>query len=236
MSMTSETRATLLERLGDASDSVAWEEFFHLYGPAIHAYAVYAGSSDQTAQEVVQEVLLSVFQRRDTFCYDPARGRFRDWLRTVVRNKVAELRRRPAQRIRGQGGGGPSRLEEPHDSQAPPDRIWEEMFEHALLAGLLDVLRHEMNPRSYQAFELLVLDELPGDQVARLTGLTRNAVYLAKRRAIERLKELGEAYRDRGELDHRLRLAMKLRPDESVERALGQRVEKAMRTRWENPP
>ena len=43
-------------------------------------------------------------RHRDTFCYDPARGRFRDWLGTVVRNLVAKYRRQPAQRIRGRGG------------------------------------------------------------------------------------------------------------------------------------
>jgi len=233
VAMTSTTRATLLKRLRDASDSVAWEEFFRLYGPAMYAYARYSGGSDETAQEVVQEVMLAVFQRRDAFRYDPARGRFRDWLRTVVRHKLAELRRRPAQRVRGRGGDAALVLEEPQALDAPPDQAWEEMFERAVLAGLLEVLRHEMNPRSYQAFELLVLHELPGDRVARLTGLSRNAVYLARRRAVGRLKELGEAYHDRGELDERLRSAMRLRPDESVERALSRRVEQTMGSRWE---
>jgi RNA polymerase sigma-70 factor (ECF subfamily) len=234
--MTSTTRATLLDRLRDASDAVAWEEFFRLYGPAIYAFARCAGGSDTTAQEVVQEVMLSVFQRRDVFRYDPAKGRFRDWLRTVVRNKLAELRRRPAERIRARGGEEQPGFDEPQAADAPPDQAWEELFEHALLAALLEVLRQEMNPRTYQAFELLVLHELPGDQVARITGLTRNAVYLARGRAIGRLKQLGESYRDQGELAERLRRSMQLRPDESVERALSQRVEQTMRSRWESPP
>lgn len=232
--MTSTTHATLLNRLRDATDHVAWEEFLRLYGPAMYAYARYAGGSDATAQEVVQEAMLTIFQRRDLFRYDPARGRFRDWLRTVVRNKLQEYRRRPAQRLRGEGGPTLPEFSEPVAAEKAPDAQWEEMFEQALLAGLLEVLRQEMNPRSFQAFELLALHELPGDQVAEITGLSRNAVYLARRRAVQRLQELGESYRDQGELDCRLRQALRLCPGESVERALSQRVEQSMRSRWES--
>ena len=232
--MTSNTRVTLLERLRDASDHVAWEEFFRLYGPAMYAYARYVGGSDATAQEVVQEAMLTIFQRRDLFRYDPARGRFRDWLRTVVRHKLYEYRRQPAQRLRGEGGE--TEVREPTAPDTAPDAVWEELFEQALLAALLEVLRQEMNPRSFQAFELLTLQELSGDEAARITGLSRNAAYLARRRALQRLQELGETYRDRGQLDRRLRQALELPCEPSLERALSERVEQSLRARWEETP
>ena len=83
--MSSTTRPTLLKRLGDGADPLAWDEFFDRYWRLIYAFARRRGCSDHTAEEVVQEVMLAVFQQQDVFSYDPARGRFRDWLGAVVR-------------------------------------------------------------------------------------------------------------------------------------------------------
>ena len=101
--MVSNTRATLLERLRDGANALAWDEFFAYYWPTIYGFARHRGCSEHTAEEIVQDVMLKVFQQRDVYQYDPARGRFRDWLGTVVRNNVAEHRRRPANRLQGSG-------------------------------------------------------------------------------------------------------------------------------------
>ncbi|MBN1420476.1 MAG: hypothetical protein JXP34_16985 [Planctomycetes bacterium] len=39
MDRDSKTRRTLLERLRDGSDRMAWEEFFARYGPLVHGFA-----------------------------------------------------------------------------------------------------------------------------------------------------------------------------------------------------
>jgi RNA polymerase sigma-70 factor (ECF subfamily) len=229
--MNSRTRATLLERLRDGADPLVWDEFFQRYWRMIYGLARHRGCSDHTAEEIVQDVMLAVFEKRDVFRYDPGRGRFRDWLGSVVRNKVAEHRRRPAERVRAQGGGVDDGLSEKEDSDAQPDETWEAAFEEALLAVLLDVVRREMNPQTYQAFELAALGELPGAEVARLTGMTRNAVYLARRKVLRRLKELGAPYRDNGQLHRRVARALRARPSAFVERSVTTRIERTMRSR-----
>ena len=164
--------------------------------------------------------MLAAFQQRDVFRYDPARGRFRDWLAAVVRNVVARHRREPSGRLRGRGGAGSGEITEAEDDGAAPGGVWEAAFEESLLAALLDAVRQEVSPETYQAFELLALGELPGTEVAAITGLSRNAVYLARRRVLARLQELGAAYRDEGQLDERVRQALKSMPRPAIVRAV----------------
>jgi len=81
-----------------------------------------------------------------------------------------------------------------------------------------------MNPRTYQAFELFVLHDLPGAKAAEITGLTRNAVYQARKEVVRRLTQLGASYRDDGQLDRRIKAALQARPPASVERSMSTRI------------
>jgi RNA polymerase sigma-70 factor (ECF subfamily) len=230
------TRATLLERLHEGSDPLAWEEFYQRYWPLIYAFAKRRDCSDHTAEEIVQEVMLTVFEQRDVFQYDPARGRFRNWLGVLVRNKVVQHRRMPSQRVRAAGGGADALPIEPQADDPGQDEAWEAAFEEALLLVLLDVLRREMRPQAYQAFELLTLGELTGAQVAKYTGLSPTGVYRAQKRALKRLRELGASYRENGRLGERLRHALQSRPAPAAQRSLTARIENSMRSRYESTP
>ncbi len=227
--MDSNTRPTLLESLRSGTDPQAWEEFFGRYWPLIYGYAKHGGCSDHTAEDIVQDVLATVFQQRGVFRYDPQRGRFRSWLGRVVRNKIAEHHRRPAQRIRPQGGETQAAVVVKEADDESPDAAWEAAFERNLLRALLDVLQAEMDPQRFQAFELFVFGELNAAEVAEITGLTRHGVYNARRAALKRLEELGQPYRRRGELTARLKEAIESSPDASVERALTDRMQRTMR-------
>ena len=229
MSMT--TRATLLERLRDGADALAWDEFFARYWPTIYGFARHRGCSQHTAEEIVQDVMLKVFQQRDVYQYDPARGRFRDWLGTVVRNMVAEHRRRPGNRLRAIGGDASAGMLEQANDQQGPDAAWEAAFENSLLLALLDCVRRETSARTYLAFELVSLEGLSGSKAARMTELSRNAVYKACKRVVERLAELGAPYRQNGRLSQEIKQALEQRPPAAVERSLTARIQKTMCSR-----
>jgi RNA polymerase sigma-70 factor (ECF subfamily) len=231
--MTTSTQATLLERLRDGRDAVAWDEFFTRYGPMIYGFACHRGCSPHTAEEIVQDVMLKVFRQRDVYRYDPDRGRFRDWLGTVVRNQVAEHRRRPANRVRGVGGESNAGALELADDEQGPDAAWEAAFENSLLLAILAAVRRESNARTYLAFELVGLQGLAGGEAARITGLSRNAVYKAHKRVLQRLIELGAPYRDGGRLSERIRQAIEDRPSAAAERSLTTRIQQTMHSREE---
>jgi RNA polymerase sigma-70 factor (ECF subfamily) len=232
--MDSNTHPTLLQSLREGTDHQAWDEFFDRYWPLVYGYAKHGGCSDHTAEDIVQDVLATVFQHRGTFSYDPQRGRFRNWLGTIVRNKIAEHHRRPDQRIRPRGGDSQATVPWQNADGDSPEAAWEAAFENHLLAALLDVLQSEMTPQRFQAFELFVFCDLSASKVAEITGLTRHGVYNARRAAFTRLEELGQPYRERGELTARIKDAIESSPDAPVERALTSRLQRSFRSRQEN--
>ena len=229
--MDSRTRITLLERIRDGADPLAWQAFSDRYWRLIFTFAKKRGCSDHTAEEIVQDAMLEVFRERDVFSYDPARGRFRDWLGTMVRNFVAKHRRKPAQRIRGRGGDSDDLFPEHELRDDQPDALWEAAYEQAMLTVLLDVVRREVSPQTYQAFELAAIRGLSGEQAAKITGLSRNAVYLSRKRVFERLRELGAPYRNKGQLHQRVQETLAICPKPDIERSMITRLEHTMQSR-----
>jgi RNA polymerase sigma-70 factor (ECF subfamily) len=221
----------LLEQIRNASDAMAWDEFFQRYWPLVYGYARHRGCSDHTADEIVQEVMLKIFQKRDVFHYDPARGRFRDWLHRVVSNQLAEHRRRPAERVRARGGRSSADHAETEGSEPEPDAAWEHAFEQSLMTALLNIVRREMNPRDFVAFELTELGRQRPAEAARVTGMTRNMVYKARRKVLDRLKQLAGSYASDGQLRREAKSALRSLPEARVERCLTRSVEKTMRSR-----
>ena len=94
--MHSQTHATLLDRLREASDPLAWEEFYERYWRLIYATARGRGCSDHTAEEIVQEAMLAVFKGRGAI---PFGTRFAH-LKAGNSDKLRRVARWPAGRYR----------------------------------------------------------------------------------------------------------------------------------------
>lgn len=61
------------------------------------------------------------------------------------------------------------------------------------MEAALDDIRREFDPATFQAFDLYARKDMPAREVARLLGLSRNAVYIAKTRVLARLREILDA-------------------------------------------
>jgi RNA polymerase sigma factor (sigma-70 family) len=81
------TQPSLLIRLGDKQDTVAWAQFVEVYAPLVYGFARKHGMQDADAADLTQEVMRAVAGAISRLEYDPRRGTFRSWLFTVVRNK-----------------------------------------------------------------------------------------------------------------------------------------------------
>jgi len=226
--MSQKTHPTLLNRLRDAADAMAWNDFFQCYWPVVFSYARYRGCSEHTAEEIVQEVMLKVFEKRDVFHYDPAHGRFRNWLHRIVNSQVAERRRRPSERIRARGGDSSDAAIERAAEEPAPDAAWDESFDRTVLAALMQVVRRQTNPRDFVAFELTVLQDRDAGDVARLIGTSRNVVYKARRQVLQRIRQLAGDYADDGRLCRQVREALESLPGAAAGRSVTGQIAKTM--------
>src|SRR5262245_38461134 len=98
------TRASLLFRLRDPQDHVAWMAFVEVYEPAIYRHFRKRGLQDADARELTQELLIAVNRQIATWDLAKERGSFRGWLRRVARNRVINWVKSGQRRIVALGG------------------------------------------------------------------------------------------------------------------------------------
>jgi RNA polymerase sigma factor (sigma-70 family) len=184
------TRPSLLARIKDTGDRQAWAEFVDIYAPLIYGYALKQGLQDADAADLTQEVLGAVARSAARLDYDPARGTFRGWLFRVVRNELADF---GAARRRHRPGTGDTairrRLEEEPAPPADEVAAWEREYERQLFALACGQVRRDFQESTWQAFWLTAITGKSGKEVAGVLGLSTAAVYLAKRRVTERLRQ-----------------------------------------------
>ena len=178
------TPATLLERLRQPGDAVAWKQFVHLYTPLLYYWARRLGLQSADAADLVQEVFLALCHALPQFTYDRQRS-FRAWLFTLMRNKWQDWRRR---RIPVPVGDIEATLDNHPDADGPA-ALEEAEYRSQLCARALRLLQSEFAPATWKTFWATVVEGRPAVEVAREFGVTANAVYLARGRVLRRLRE-----------------------------------------------
>ena len=187
-----DTRVSLLHRIADKNDSMAWMDFCAIYETAVYRIARKYGLQDADAREVSQEVLLRVSRRIDTFDVSK-NGRFRAWLSTVARNSTIDLiRSRPREKTLDR------HTQESFDrfpSSESDMKIFviEEQREQFRWAA--ESVRSFESERNWQAFWRTSVDGLSGQAVAEQLGMSVGAVYVARCRTLAKIKRLIEPFR-----------------------------------------
>ena len=187
------TRPSLLLRLRDFQDRKSWEEFVELYGPLILRYLLHVGVARQEALDLVQDVLWLVVRNIRHFEYDPLRGRFRDWLKTIARNRAyrffAQRSRRP---LTPGGTTHAMAIQETPCEDAAQDELIETEWRRRRFELAVKRVRPKCTEQTWQAFELQVVYELSAPEVAERLGMSRGAVHVAKCRVLARLRQAVE--------------------------------------------
>lgn len=84
--------AALINRISGSRDRVALEEIAAHYAPRLKAWLMYRGEQSSTAEDIVQDVLISVWTKANQF--NPTKGAFSSWIFRMVRNTWIDHKRK----------------------------------------------------------------------------------------------------------------------------------------------
>lgn len=186
----SNTSVSLLARLRAGAEPAAWRRLLDLYTPLMQNWLRRANLQASDVDDVVQEVLGVVVRKLPGFQHDGRPGSFRAWLRAITANRLRDYWR--ARQHRAQAAGQEqfdnmlAELQDPHSGLS---RLWDVEHDQFVLERLMELIKAEFKPVTWQAFRRHVIDGQPADAVAQELHVTPNVVFIAKSRVMQRLRE-----------------------------------------------
>lgn len=191
-----ETNPSLLHR-ATAGDENAWTRIVALYQPMVHGWLHCRGVPAQEAADLAQEVMAVVVKELRSFSHAGHEGSFRGWLRAITVNRARGFLRNGRWRERGVGGDGVFQmLDQLEDAASNLTQEWNAEHDAYVVRRILAMIETDFEPTTVHVFRRLVLDEVKAPQVAAETGMAVAAVYAAKSRVLQRIRQEAEGLID----------------------------------------
>ena len=183
-----DTRHSLIQRVHDVADEVAWMEFLAIYQPVVYRMARRRGLQDADAQDVIQKVFLSISRVIGDWKASDEQPPFRAWLTTVARNAITNALSRQPQ----DGATGSSSVVEVLEAEpAPEDTTFEIIMEarREIVHRAAEQIRSEFSERTWDMFWNTSVEGQSVADVAAAMERSVGAIYVARHRVLTRLKE-----------------------------------------------
>ncbi len=197
MSSFPQTPLTLLSQLKSDGEAKLWEtswkRFLEIYHQplqmAVHAIYRHHTGGAQAPQAFVEDAVASVvadFFRSSRHRYDPAKGRLRSFLRTIVNGRVVD-------RLRAERPLDQLSLDSAALGQIPDESTLEQDAGNlALLAMLIEELRNVVPHRTFEIFERVKLKSQSPSFVAEHLGVKRAVVDRQVHKAMTALRRMAD--------------------------------------------
>jgi RNA polymerase sigma-70 factor (ECF subfamily) len=184
-----ETSLSLLERACGPTSHEAFRRLAEMYSPLLRKWTERLDISAVDADDLVQEVLISVARELPKFNHSGQTGAFRAWLRRMLLNRVRDFWRSRNYRPAALGGSTWSQqIEQLEDDTSRASREWNLEHDRHVLARLMDEIRPRFEPKTWEAFYRQVFGEERADTVAAELEMPLNSVYVARSRVLSALR------------------------------------------------
>jgi RNA polymerase sigma-70 factor (ECF subfamily) len=165
-----------------------WDDFVEHYGRKIRRWCRRCWHmGEEEADDLTQVVVVKLFVKMQTedALWDPAKGRFHAWLKTVVRRAWLDARE---ERQRALGPGGNEVLELLANDAACQNFV-KQLAQADLLQVAQERARARLTPKEWEVFRMRAFERHSAETVAGQVDLTTETVHNYTSRVRKILKE-----------------------------------------------
>lgn len=191
------TRSSMIVGLKGLSPE-RWNEFVAVYSKWLRHYIRHEGVPQAAVDDVLQNVLSSLYGSIGKFERDPKLGKFRGWMRNIVRWKAADYRRQlPKGKIEF----------DPDYFDAVEDPLVESMLDHSndeddqsddedlrilreAVSAAMTIVRSKVKPKTWEMFERRELNDEDPANIAADLGVTPVNIRMNVSRVKAKLREI----------------------------------------------
>jgi RNA polymerase sigma-70 factor (ECF subfamily) len=191
---------TMLDRLvcGDNSHdwNRAWASFVEIYSPAIRITIQrelrkrgFNSIDEPTLHTLLSDVVVRFLKSSEKFRYDPKKGRFRNFLYTIiVRTVQTHLARNRNRAFDTELDEESEELAAPRDPNLNPEDLRD--WRMATFRLLLEEARNRLGPQTLLIFEMTKILQQPVEEVKEQLQVSRSTVDNANARVMKLLRNL----------------------------------------------
>ncbi|MCA0957321.1 sigma-70 family RNA polymerase sigma factor [Mameliella sediminis] len=167
--------SAVLARIRDERDEAAFVELFNHFAPRLKAFLMRSGADAALAEECVQEVMATVWQKSAQF--DPSRASVATWVFTIARNRRIDVLRRQKR---------PEPEDLPWGPEAEPDQ--EDQVSLQQETEHLGEALASLPAKQRELIEKAYFGDLTHSEIAEATGLPLGTIKSRIRLALQRLR------------------------------------------------
>lgn len=159
----------------DHRDRAAFSGLFDYFAPRLKGFVIRKGASAAEADEIVQDVMLTLWRRADL--YDPHRAPVSAWVYQIARNRHVDVIRKERRPV-------PEELADETEQERDASQIMAITQE----TGLLQQAISRLNPEQRAMVEGAYLGEMTHRQISLQTGLPLGTIKSRIRLGLDRLR------------------------------------------------
>ena len=184
-----ETSLSLLDRIRESPESESWDRLVALYTPLLRRWVRKYQIQESDIDDIVQDVLSALLNDLPRFQHNQRTGAFRNWIRTILVNRVRVFwRSRKYQPVATGSSSIDEMLDQLEDASSEVSQIWSREHNEIVLKRLMQHIRPQFEARTWLAFQRQVVEHQRADVVARELEMSLSSVYKAKSRVLGALR------------------------------------------------
>jgi RNA polymerase sigma factor (sigma-70 family) len=173
--------AQLIGRVAAERDVAAFKTLFEHFAPRIKGFLLKTGTSEDQAEEIVQETMVALWRKAELF--DPATTGAVAWIFTIARNLRIDAARRASRTVPVDHEAEQDYLVDPADSP-------ESSLSRADAASEVTAALQRLSQEQSDVIRLSFIEERPHAEIAKRLGIPLGTVKSRIRLAVTRLRTL----------------------------------------------